>query len=268
MQTQQDGRTTSADGVEIAYTHAGQGPVSLLLIHGGLASRAFWAPQLSGLAGTFRMAALDLAGHGNSGRNRENWSIAAFGGDVCAVAAALDLRNVVLVGNSLGGPVALEAAPRLAGRVIGAVGVDTLHAVEAVFPPEEARARASAFRNDFQAACREMCSALFHPGTYMELQAWALKVMLTMDQEVVARIMEGLAGYDLGAAFRSAGVPIRAINGDLWPTEIEANWKLAPDFDAVIMRGAGHYPMLERQDEFNRVLTDMVNGLVARRALG
>jgi pimeloyl-ACP methyl ester carboxylesterase len=262
-----DGRATSADGVKIAYSQAGSGPVSLLFIHGGLANRSFWAPQLAGLAGTFRMAALDLGGHGDSGRNREYWSIATFAGDACAVAEALDLRNLVLIGNSLGGPVALEAAPRLAGRVIGVIGVDTLHAAGQAFPPEEARARAAAFRNDFQGACKEMCRALFHPGEHRDLQAWALRTMFAMDREVVGRIMEGLAGYDLGEAFKRAGAPIRAINGDLWPTDVEANRKLTPDFDAVIMKGAGHYPMLERPDEFDRILTDVVNGLAGRPRL-
>ena len=268
MNTQQDGRTLSPDGVEIVYSHAGAGPVSLLFIHGGLASRTFWRPQLAALAGTYRMAALDLAGHGDSSGNREHWSIAAFAGDVCAVAEALDLQNLVLVGNSLGGPVALEAAPRLAGRVIGIVGVDTLHDANQVFAPEEPRDRAAAYRDDFQGACREMCRALFHPGTHADLQAWALMIMLAMDAEVVARMMEGLSGYDLGAVFRRAGVPIRAINGDLFPTRIEDNRKLAPDFDAVVMTGAGHYPMLERPDEFNQHLTDVVNGLAARHGLG
>ena len=267
MNNQRDGRIASADGVDIAYTESGSGPVSLLFIHGGLASRAFWAPQLAELAGTFRMAALDLAGHGDSGRNRDNWSIAAFAGDVCAVAEALDLRNLVLAGNSLGGPVALEAAPRLAGRVIGIVGVDTLHEAEQVFQPEEARERAASYRADFKGACAAMCHALFHPGEHLDLQSWALKIMLAMDQEIVARMMEGLSGYDLGSVFRRAGVPIRAINGDLWPTRIEANWKLAPDFDAVIMTGAGHYPMLERPGEFNELLTEAANGLAARHAV-
>jgi pimeloyl-ACP methyl ester carboxylesterase len=187
---------------------------------------------------------------------------------VCAVAGALDLHGIVIIGNSLGGPVALEAARRLAGRAIGVVGVDTLHAAEAVFPPEEARSRAAAYRADFPGACAEMVHALFHPGEHLDLQAWALKIMLAMDPEVVARMMEGLAGYDLGVAFRQAGVPIRAINGDLWPTGIDANRKLAPDFDAVVMKGAGHYPMLERPDEFNRILTDIVNELAARRSVG
>jgi len=268
MNSQQEGRTSSADGVEIAYSHTGNGLVSLLFIHGGLASRAFWAPQMEALAGTFRMAALDLAGHGDSGRNRDNWTIPAFAEDVRAVADALDLRNVVLVGNSLGGAVALDAAALLTGRTMGVVGVDTLHVAEAAYPAEEAKARGAAYRADFRGACAEMCRALFHPGEHLELQAWALKTMLAMDVEIVARIMEGFAGYDLGEAFRRAGVPIRAINGDLWPTEIEANRKLAPDFDAVILKGAGHYPMLERPDEFNRILTDVVNELAGRLALG
>jgi pimeloyl-ACP methyl ester carboxylesterase len=268
MSSRQDARTVSADGVEIAYAHTGSGQVSLLFIHGGLANRTFWEPQLAALAGVFRVAALDLAGHGESGRNRERWTIGAFAGDVCAVADALDLRNVVLVGNSLGGPVALEAAARMAGRAIGVVGVDTLHQAEQVFPPEEARARAAAYRTNFREACDEMRQALFHPGAHTDLQAWALSIMLTMDPEVVARLMEGLSGYDLGAAFRGAGVPIRAINGDLWPTDIEANRRLSPDFDAVILKGAGHYPMLERPAAFNSILTDMVAGLAARRGLG
>ena len=38
MDSQQDGRTASADGVEIAYSHTGSGPVSLLFIHGGRTS--------------------------------------------------------------------------------------------------------------------------------------------------------------------------------------------------------------------------------------
>jgi pimeloyl-ACP methyl ester carboxylesterase len=266
MDRPRNGVTKSPDGVDIAYSEAGSGPVSLLFIHGGLASRAFWAPQLAALADTFRMAALDLAGHGDSGRNRETWPISAFAGDVCAVAGALDLRNLVLVGNSLGGPVALEAAPRLAARAIGVVGVDTLHAAESAFPPEEAQARAASYRADFKGACAEMCGALFHPGEHLELQAWALKIMFAMDQEVVARIMEGLAGYDLGAVFRQAGLPIRCINGDLWPTQADANRTLAPDFGAVIMKGAGHYPMLERPDEFNRILAGVANELAARRA--
>jgi hypothetical protein len=68
-----------------------------------------------------------------------------------------------------------------------------------------------------------MVSSLFHSGTHRTLHLWAEQRMCAMSPEGVAGIMEGFAGYDLSEAFRNAGVPIRAINGDLWPTDVERN---------------------------------------------
>jgi len=256
-----DGRVRSADGVEIAYTAGGAGDTALVFIHGGLADRAFWAPQMDGLAGAYRVVALDLAGHGVSGSGRKAWTIPAFGEDARAVVEALGPRRAVLIGNSLGGPVALEAARLLPGRAIGVVGVDTLHDATVTIDTAQARARAAAFRDDFAGACRGMAGALFHPGAHPALHAWAEERMRVMSPEVVVGIMEGFAGYDLAAALRAAGVPIRAINGDLWPTDVARNRTIVANFDAVIMKGCGHYLMLERPDEFNRLLAETVRGL-------
>jgi pimeloyl-ACP methyl ester carboxylesterase len=185
---------------------------------------------------------------------------------VRTVADALKLKRVVLVGNSLGGPVALEAAALLPGRAIGVVGVDTLHDATQRIPDADSRARADAFRKDFSGSCHAMVEALFHPGAEGELKAWAEKAMCSTPRPMAAGMMESFAGYDLARAFRGAGVPIRAINGDLWPTRIEVNRAVTPDFDAVIMKGAGHYPMLERPTEFNRLLLEIVTALESASA--
>ncbi len=261
-----EGRVVSADGVEIGYSTRGAGNTVLVFIHGGLADRSFWAPQLSSLSETFQVVALDLAGHGASGRGRKRWVIPAFAQDVLAVVEALGSSRVVLIGNSLGGAVALEAAPLLPGRVLGVVGVDTLQDATVRRDPGEARARAEAFRNDFTGTCLAMVGSLFHPQTQGELRAWAERRMCATSPEVVAAMMEGFAGYDLAKAFRSAGVPIRAINGDLWPTNLDGNRTITSDFDAVIMSGAGHYPMLERPEEFNRLLVEIVTRLQSRES--
>jgi pimeloyl-ACP methyl ester carboxylesterase len=256
-----DALVRSADGVEIAYSSRGSGGTALVFIHGGLADRSFWASQLSLASGGFRVVTLDLAGHGASGRGRKAWTISAFAEDARAVVETLALRRVVLIGNSMGGPVALEAARLLQGRALGVVGVDTLHDATVRLDPAVFHARAEAFRKDFPGACHAMVSSLFHPGIQPELQAWAERRMCTMSPEIVAGMMEGFGDYDLAVAFRNARVPIRAINGDLWPTNIERNRTVTPDFDAVIMTGAGHYPMLERPAEFNRLLAGIVKGL-------
>ncbi len=261
MKSVKEERVRSFDGVEIAFESSGHGTTELLFIHGGLADRSFWEHQMTKFSKHHRVVALDLAGHGTSGQNRSAWTLEAFGEDVKAVADALDLKRIVLIGNSLGGSVALEAARMLKERVIGVVGVDTLHDATQGVTPEEAKARADQFRDDFGNTCREMVESLFHKGKEMKLRKWALNRMLFSPPEVVSGIMEGFAGYDAAAAFRSAGVPIRAINGDLFPTLVESNRKVVPDFDAVIMKGAGHYPMLERPEEFNGYLRDVIRGL-------
>jgi pimeloyl-ACP methyl ester carboxylesterase len=256
-----NGHVASSDGVEIAYTAGGSGEVALVFIHGGLADRTFWAPQLEGLADRFRVVALDLGGHGESGHGRTAYTIEAWGKDVLAVVDTLHLEHVVLIGNSLGGPVALEAAHLLHGRVLGVVGVDTLHDLTQKMDAASAHARAEAFRRDFPGACREMVNALFHPGTQAELRAFAERRMCGMPPDVVVSMMENFAGYDLATAARTAGVPIRAINGDLWPTGIGLNRTVVKDFDARVMEGCGHYLMLERPTEFNRILTETVLAL-------
>jgi len=255
------GHVRSADGVEIAYTDQGDGPEAIVFIHGGLADRTFWAQQFAYLSRARRLVAVDLAGHGASGSGRATWTIAAWAADVRAVVDALGLKRVVLVGNSLGGPVALEAAALLKGRVFGVVGVDTLHDATQRIPEADSRARADALRKDFAGSCHAMVEALFHPGTQAELKAWAERRMCSTPRPMAAGMMESFAGYDLARAFRNAGVPIRAINGDLWPTRIETNRSVTPDFDAVIMKGAGHYPMLERPTEFNLHLVEIVKAL-------
>ena len=57
-------------------------------------------------------------------------------------------------------------------------------------------------------------------------------------------------------------VPLRAINGDLYPTDIAGvRKKVHADFDAVIMKHMGHYPMLERPEEFDRHVAAVVKEL-------
>ena len=127
------------DGVAIVYSAAGAGEPALVFIHGGLADRTFFDGQLKAFAGRYRVIALDLAGHGESGANRTKWGIPEFGADVKAVVEAEKLKRVILFGNSLGGPTAIEAALLLPDRVIGVVGIDTFQSLDYSMTTEVAR---------------------------------------------------------------------------------------------------------------------------------
>ena len=119
------GTATSADGVPIRYDAAGKGDPALVFVHCGGCNRGFWDGQMAYFAAKHRVVALDLAGHGQSGGGRKDWTMAAFGQDVMSVVEALGLKRVVLIGHSLGGPAVLEAARHMPGRVAGLVLVDS-----------------------------------------------------------------------------------------------------------------------------------------------
>jgi len=249
------------DGVEIVYSAAGAGEPALVFIHGGLADRGFWDGQLIEFGARHRTIALDLPGHGESGADREKWGIPEFGADVKAVVDAEKAGQVIIFGNSLGGPVAIEAALLLPGRVLGVVGVDTFQRVDNTISPEEVRERAELFEKDYSGSLRYMVSLLFHKDADPAVVADAEKRMSGTSPAAAKAMFLGMAGYDEGAAARRLAAPLRAINGDLYPTDVEANRKVKPDFEAVIMSHMGHYPMLERPGEFNRLVADTVRAL-------
>jgi pimeloyl-ACP methyl ester carboxylesterase len=251
----------SADGVPIAYTKTGHGDTALLLIHGGYADSRFWRHQFAAFAGDYQVVTVDMAGHGRSGRKRQQWTLAAFGEDVRAVVEALDLHRVVVIGSSMGGSIGLEAARIMPDRVIAVIGIDTLKNATAKVDTEARDAFVRSIKSDFAPACQGMMKLLFHEDADSTLVEEVRQMMCEPQTPVPAAFLDAFDGYDEAAAFRAAKVPIRSINGDLHPTNIEGNQTLA-DYDAVIMQNAGHYPMLERPAELNRLLATMLKSLV------
>ncbi len=249
------------DGVTIVYSAAGAGDTALLFIHGGLADRSFFAAQLRAFAGRYRVIALDLAGHGESGANRSQWGIPEFGADIQAVADAEKLKRVILFGNSLSGPVTIEAALLLGQRVLGVVGIDTFQSLDYRLSAEAARQRAEAFRRDYAGSVKQMVRSLFHPDADPALLADVERRMSRSSPETAYAMFVSMGDYDQAAPARRLAGPLRAINGDLYPTDIQAVRKVKADFDAVIMKHMGHYPMLERPNEFNRHVAAIVEEL-------
>ncbi|WP_010629395.1 alpha/beta fold hydrolase, partial [Halomonas sp. KM-1] len=73
-------------------------------------------------------------------------------------------------------------------------------------------------------------------------------------QDMFTRHAEGEAAQH----FEALTVPVVAINADLWPTDIEANRQLLPEFDAVIVEGTDHFLHMAKPAEFNRELDRVI----------
>jgi pimeloyl-ACP methyl ester carboxylesterase len=132
------------DGAPIAYRAWGQrGPAGIVLAHGGAAHSRWWDHIAPLLTAGHRVAALDLSGHGDSGR-RDSYSFDVWASEVMAVAAEAGIGGPpVVIGHSMGGLVALRAAARYGARLAGAVVIDS--PVRDVTPEDRAAREQRAF---------------------------------------------------------------------------------------------------------------------------
>ncbi|HEX5882941.1 MAG TPA: alpha/beta hydrolase [Pyrinomonadaceae bacterium] len=253
---------TSSDGVPIHYAVQGKGDNALVFIHCWSCDRRLWDNQVAEFSKTNRVVTIDLPGHGESGLERKNWSIESYGDDVKAVVTELDLKRVVLVGSSMGGPIALEAARRMPERVVAIVPVDTLHNVEEKMPAEQLDAVMKQLRADYKGAVKALMNQFFFArGTPAAVKKRVIKDATSRPPETALAILSAIFAYDAAPALKEIKVPIRAINSDRVPTNVEANRKYAPQFDVAIIKGIGHYPMLEEPASFNQLLAEILQTL-------
>jgi pimeloyl-ACP methyl ester carboxylesterase len=205
---------------------------------------------------------IDLPGHGESGKGRTNWSIESYGEDVKKVVTKLGLKRVVLIGSSMGGPVALEAARRMPERVVAIVPVDTLQNVDQKMSAEQVETMVKQIQSDYKGQITQYANQyLFAAGTPAAVRERVLSQALAMPPELGIPIIKAASLYDPIPTLRTLKMPIRAINSDLYPTNLEGNRKYAPQFEVVVMKGVGHYPMLEDPVRFNELLAGVLRDL-------
>ncbi len=260
----QKGIAVSADGVDISFTRRGVGETALVFIHGWMCDSTFWEAQVEAFAEEFTVVTVDLAGHGESGLDRSDWTISAFGPDVQAVVEAAGLQRVILVGHSMGGPVAIYAAPLKPQKVFGVVGVDTLGDAELKWGPDRVKQIAERYREDFAGRCGAVVQMMFSDQSEQSLVESVVSRMCDASPEIAIALFEDMAGYDMAAAFEAVQVPVRCINADKMPTNVEINRKYSDDFEAIIMPGVGHFLMMEKPAEFNQHLRSVLDELVSR----
>ncbi|MGH9797783.1 MAG: alpha/beta fold hydrolase, partial [Candidatus Polarisedimenticolia bacterium] len=249
-----EGTVRSADGVTIHYRTTGQGSPPLLFVHGWSCDGGIWDRQVETFSRRHRVITIDLAGHGRSEAGRSRYTVPAWAEDVRAVALHLDLNGLVLVGHSLGGYVAVESARLMPERIAAVVPVDSI--LDAEWQPEPDRLEAffRDFDADFVKAATGFVRDMFREDADPDLVERMVARMTAAPPEVAVGGLRSVFAYDLTAALPQVHAPIRAINADRYPTKIEVNRRYAPRFEAVIMEGVGHFPMLEKPRDFNRLL--------------
>lgn len=257
-----NGTTRSADGVTIHYLEGGQGTSALVFVHGWLGDVSVWESQMKRFAPHQRVVALDLAGHGLSGRDRKDWTVELFAADVAAVVRALDLHHAVLIGHSMSGAITVAAENQLGERVDALIPVDTLNDVEWDLPAEIWTQFFAGLRADFpthvEAFFRTRLAAPTSPKDVIDRIVAKAR---GADAKIAVPMLERSRAFDLKTGLRNLHVPIYAINSDANPTKLETNRKYARRFDVELMAGVGHWPQLEAPERFGDALEKVLADL-------
>jgi pimeloyl-ACP methyl ester carboxylesterase len=252
-------RASPVAGGHISYEVHGAGP-PLVFVHGWSCDRTYWREQVGEFAKRHRVVAIDLAGHGESRVERNDWTMSSFGADVATVIEALDLDDAVLVGHSMGGDVVVEAARRLPGRVSALVWVDVYKELGEKREFDVA-AFAAPFEADFAGTTREFVRKMFAAGTPISLVDRISEDMASAPRDVALPAMRSAVAHlpQVLIALPALKLPVIAINPAV-PASDEASLA-RHGVRLVTVTDTGHFPMLERPREFNRRLAEALETL-------
>jgi pimeloyl-ACP methyl ester carboxylesterase len=246
----------------IAYTLTGKGDTTLVLVHGWCINKEYWKHQQEALSSKYTVVSLDLGGHGQSGHNRNNWTVEEYSKDVQAVINGLELKNVILVGHSMGGEIILQTALSLKDKVIGFIGVDNFKDFTTSFTPQQEQEIKGFFdvlKQSFDTTVEMYTKmALFPQGSADSVSInRVVRSIQGSDSVIAIQTLESLMNFSLkdSALLSQLTIPVNLVVSDYTPTNEEQLKKVCRSgYTIFTVKGAGHYPMIEKPKEFTELL--------------
>jgi len=249
----------TVDGMKIHSSTSGQGPGALILVHGYSCDETTWSEQLPALAKEYRVVTLDLPGHGKSDSPKDGrFSMDLFARAVEAVRVEIKADRVILAGHSMGTPVILRYAHLFPQHTSALVFVDGLMPLS----PERAAALANSGNAmgglNGRAAREALVRRFFVAGTPAAVQTKVLNMMLAAPEATAVGALNGTI-EDAGQTTDVPAVPILGIYADPSPAaSAQVVHAAFPTAEYTQIRDTGHFLMLEKPDEFNRILLDFL----------
>ena len=246
----------TVDGLTIHSASTGSGPATIVFVHGWTCDSSSWAAQVPAFAKKYRVVTLDLPGHGKSALPKDGkFSMDLFARAVEAVRAETKAERVVLVGHSMGAPVIRQYAKLYPQHVAGLVAVDGPLDMRAFPPPQLNQAPPPMTGPEGLKAREGMIRGMFTPQTPVPLQKQILSMMLTTSEVTAVGAMASIMDPSLRSpdVIRAPAYAVYAGTGQI--PNAQTTREILPNYDAAQIAGTGHFVMMEKPDEFNRLLT-------------
>jgi pimeloyl-ACP methyl ester carboxylesterase len=257
--------------VDIYYESTGIGNPPLVFIHGFTCDHSDWDFQVKRLSDTNRVIACDLRGHGQSTGGKPCCTIEDLARDTANLLEALDIRNAILIGHSMGCRVCLEIPMQYPKLVAGVVLVDGSHQVRGN-PSDAAETMKKALeKTGYPAYARNTFGGMFFGDYDASLKNHAVERALKLDPEFGIGLRSSFAGWDATRMERELSelkVPLLLIQstgvdakgeryslkkGDTNPW-LDMVKRFVPSSTIEILPGHGHFIMLEAPDATSELI--------------
>lgn len=258
-----------ANGIKTRVLEAGSGE-PLILLHGTGGHVEAYARNLKGLSADFRVIAIDMLGHGYTDKPDYPYGVDSYSDHLLAVIQALDLNQVFLSGESLGGWVAawfaahhpeyvkalvLNTPGNVNNKpeVMAGLKASTIKAVvEASY--DNVKTRLEWLMYDKSQVTDELIETRYKIYTQPSYQQAVYNIVALQDLDFRKKF-----AWDPSWCGKIS-VPTLLAWTDHDPTstveEAKPIQEMIPNSELIVIKGAGHWPQWEQVEEFNRIVTN------------
>jgi 3-oxoadipate enol-lactonase len=257
----------SRNDVDIYYESFGTGGPALVFLHPFSTNRYIWAFQVNAFAARHRCILIDHRGHGQSSKPKSGYAISEMAADVTAVLDNARVDRAILVGNSIGGMIAMQASLDAPHRVIGLVILSSGTNLGAEVPPEVGEA----MREDWRAVFSQIMAAGVSPKSKAEKPEVVafMEGCFRNDTNFTTEVFwgnasdpNGLFNWNISDCLREIQHPTLIIAGEEdGATTVAQNRFLAeriPNSNIKVYKDVGHFCQLEKPEVFNQELRNFI----------
>jgi pimeloyl-ACP methyl ester carboxylesterase len=252
QQQSHESRYATLDGSRIHYQSYGKGREALVLVHGWTCSVDYWRDLIPDLSKRSRVIAIDLPGHGQSDKPQIAYSMDLFARAVDAVMRDAGVKRAVLIGHSMGTPVARQFYRKYPQKTLAIVIVDG--ALRPFGDKKIMDGFMAGLRGpNYKDAGAQMLAGMAGPNLAPEAKERIQASYLNTPQYVIVSAMEGMADESIWGQDK-INVPVLAImtKSPFWPADTEQFYRsIAPRLDFQRWDGVGHFLMMEKPKEFD-----------------
>jgi len=229
---------------------------ALIFIHGWTCNADFWRDSLNAFP-NYRVIALDLPGHGKSDKPHATYSMEYFARSVEAVMKDAKVKQAVVVGHSMGTPIARQFYRLFPDKTLGIVVVDG--PLKPFGPKDQMDKFFGPLLTNYKDEEPKFVDGLLKT-VRSDLKPYIRETMTSAPDYVGASAMKGMLDESIWTDDQ-INVPVLAImaKGPLFQGNIEETYKsIAPKLEFHMWTDVSHFLMMEKPPEFNEAVRSFV----------